>query len=290
VALGLADRYGAEIISVDSMQVYREMDIGTAKPSRADRQRVPHHLIDVVDPEHEFTVADFQAGARNCLVAARERGVPVVIAGGSGLHFRAIVDPLEFPPTDVERRNELDALPAAETRGMLLAADPDAGDHVDLDNPRRVVRALVVYELTGATPSDRAVLPEARAVKEYTPRFPFHAIGLDPGDGLAPRTAARFDRMLTAGLLDEVAALAPRLGPTARQAVGYKELLPVAQGIRSLAAGREDALRATTALAKRQRVFFRRDPRLRWLSWHDDPKRRLGDAAAVLEEAGAWNS
>ena len=217
------------------------------------------------------------------------RGVPPVIVGGSGLHFRALVDPLDFPPTDVALRAELEATDDALLIGELLLADPEAGQYVDLANPRRVLRAVEILRLTGMTPSQRAEHDDARAIRSYEPLIPFRAIGLDPGDRLGARVTARFDAMLAGGLVNEVTELAPILGSTARQAVGYKELLGVVSGEYDVAEGRRRAIQATLALAKRQRTFFRRDPRIRWLPWHDDVHQRVRTAFAAIED-DAWTS
>ncbi|MDX1690715.1 MAG: tRNA (adenosine(37)-N6)-dimethylallyltransferase MiaA [Acidimicrobiia bacterium] len=289
VALRLARRHGAEIVSVDSMQVYRGMDIGTAKPTPAERAEVPHHLVDVAEPEIAFTVADAQAIGRRVLDDLAERDVPALIVGGSGLHFRALVDPLVSPPSDPALRLELEALAPADAVEALLGADAAAGDLVDLENPRRVVRALEIHRLTGRTPSERAATPEARAVRAYESVVPVVPVGLDPGDDLGTRVTERFDRMLERGLVDEVRDLAPRLGPTSRNAVGYRQLLPVVAGERDLTEGRRRCIDATTSLARRQRTFFGRDPRLRWMEWDDDPDTRTRQVEVVLEEAG-WTS
>lgn len=289
IAAALAKLSGGEIISVDSMQVYRGMDIGTAKPSIGDRADVPHHMIDVVEPASAYSVAEYQEDARAALHAVERRGAPVVIAGGSGLHFRSLVDPLDFPPHDPDVRGELESLDNAEAVAALEAIDSEAGRRVDLANPRRVVRALEIHRLTGDTPGDRARTPDAVAVAEYRAAVPFVAVGLDPGDELADRVERRMDAMLAAGFVDEVAALLPRLGPTAREAVGYKQLIPVVEGTVTASQGRRQAIRATLALAKRQRTFFRRDPRIRWLPWNDDPGARLSAALAALEEL-RWTS
>lgn len=289
MALALAESAGAEIVSVDSMQIYRGMDIGTAKPSPAQQARVRHYLIDLADPAEAYSAAEFQREGRQVLAELAGRDLPVLIVGGSGLHFRALVDPFRFPPHDPAVRREVEALPPAEAAAALLAGDARAGEHLDLANPRRVARALEILRLTGRTPSERYTGPEAEAVREYRPLFPMVAVGSDPGEGLAARVEARLDAMLAAGLLDEVQRLAPFLGPTAAQAVGYKELLPVVRGEASVEEGRARALAATRGLAGRQRTFFRRDPRLRWLEWHDEPARRAAAAGAVFEEAG-WTS
>lgn len=262
------------------MQVYRGMDIGTAKPTVAQQARVRHHLIDVVDPGDTFTVADTQRLGRAVLAEATGS---VVIAGGTGLAFRAIVDPLEFPGRDSKVRAELETLGLEELQERLKRVDPAAGDRLDLANPRRVIRALEIHAVTGLTPSGRAGTPAAASVRNYEPLHEFRAVGFDPGDGLEDRIVARFDAMLEAGLLEEVAGLAGRLSRTAAQAVGYKELLPVVAGERSLEAGRADAIAATMAVAGNQRTYFRRDPRIRWLQWDDDPDVRLSRARQELQ-------
>jgi tRNA dimethylallyltransferase len=289
VALAIAAAAGAEIVSVDSMQVYRGLDLGTAKPTAEQLARVRHHLIDLADPAAVFSVAEFQRAGREALAGLAKRRVPALIVGGSGLHFRALVDPLEFPPHDPEVRREVEALAPGQAVAALVAADPSAARWVDLANPRRVARALEVLRLTGLTPSARAAGDPAAAVRSYRPLLPVVAVGCDPGEALRARLETRFDAMLADGLLEEVRRLAPALGPTAAQAVGYKELLPVVRGEATLGEGRSRAVAATWSLAGRQRTFFRRDPRLRWQEWDDDPARRAAAARTVFEEAG-WTS
>lgn len=290
LAVALAVELGAEILSVDSMQVYRGMDIGTAKPGAATRANVRHHLIDLVDPHETYTAADHQRHGRSVLADLQAADVPAIIAGGTGLHFRALIDPLDFPPTDAELRRELEQRTSDELRAELVAADASASDHVDLANPRRVLRAVEVMRLTGATPTSRASDRRAAAVRGYAGDIDCVTIGVDPGDTLAARIEARFDAMLAAGFVDEVAGLAPRLGRTARQAVGYRELLDVVTGLVTLEEGRIAVIRATKRLAKRQRTFFGRDPRVRWIPWHDSAEARVAAARRVLEEAGVWTS
>ncbi|MFQ5516913.1 MAG: tRNA (adenosine(37)-N6)-dimethylallyltransferase MiaA [Acidimicrobiia bacterium] len=287
VALELAALVGGEIVSADSMQVYRGMDIGTAKPSAGDRRRVPHHLIDLVDPEDDLSVAAFQAEGREVMTRLAAADTAAVIVGGSGLHLRALVDPLEFPPTDADLRRRVERLEPAAAVASLLAADPAAAEHVDLANHRRVVRALEVWQLTGQTPSARACSDAARQVRGFRARVPFVGVAFDPGDVLPGRVAARCDRMLEEGLIDEVIRLRPRLGSTARQAVGYKEVLAHLERGSSVETIRRAIIDATTSLARRQRTFFRKDPRLRWLPWLADPRRRLDAVCAVVEEAAS---
>ncbi len=275
------------MLSVDSMQVYRGMDIGTAKPSPADRARVTHHMIDIAEPEERYTVARFQKDARQVL---REAVRPVVITGGSGLHFRAVVDPLRFPGEDPALRDAISALPPAVAEAKLLEIDPEAGDHVDLSNPRRVSRALEVAMIEDRGPTARAASPHREAVASYQPELPFAAVGVDPGPLLRERVAARLLGMVAAGLIDEVTALAPRLGPTSAAAVGYRQLVPVVAGERSLEDGLTLAEQATMRLAKRQRTFFRRDPRIRWIDWSDDPDEVYEGVRHALTEEPAWSS
>jgi tRNA dimethylallyltransferase len=290
VAESLAATVGAEILSVDSMQVYRGMDVGTAKPSPAAREAVPHHMIDVADPGEEYTVSRFQEEGRRALDDIAIRGRTAIVVGGSGLHFRSLVDPLVFPPTDAALRADLEAADHIDLVAELVAADPGAALLIDLNNPRRVLRAVEVIRLTGESPTSRAGGDEAHAVRAYRPLRPFRAIGLDPGDRLEARVVSRFDGMLGAGLVDEVRALVGTMGRTASQAVGYRELLPVAAGEADLATARGAVLRATFALAKRQRTFFRRDPRITWLPWQDDPGTATDLAMRAWEGTVAWIS
>ena len=283
LAMRLALEWDAEILSVDSMQVYRGMDIGTAKPTEAEQAVVPHHMIDVAGPADEYDVATFQAAARAAIGDVTARGKPVLIVGGSGLHLRVTVDPYTFGGHDSGLRAELEALELDDLVARLLAVDPRAGEVVDLANPRRVIRALEIHAVDGETPTARADSPERRAVEAYDPLIPFVGIGVDPGEELGDRVRTRVDEMLVDGLLDEVAEVAPRLGRTAGQAVGYKELLPVVLGEADLWDGQEEIVRNTVSLARRQRTYFRRDPRIAWLPWHADPNARYTALREALD-------
>lgn len=265
------------------MQVYRGMDIGTAKATVEMQRELRHHLLDLVDPHEDLPVALFQRYGHEALDDIAQRGAVAVICGGSGLHFRSLVDPLEFPPSNAVVRSTIDALDQADARSRLEAIDPEVARHVDLANPRRVARALEIAEITGLTPSDRAKTEKAEAVRSYEPARDVVILGVDPGEELANRIERRFDEMLQRGLLDEVAGLQGRLGRLSGQAVGYKEMLTVAVGQKPLAEGRRDAIAATKALAKRQRTFFRRDPRVKWITWEPDPQKRLQEALRLLD-------
>ena len=269
----MARRTGTAILSVDSMQVYRGMDIGTAKPTPAERLEVPHGMIDVAEPSQDYTVAEFQAEARRFIDSADR---PIVIVGGSGLHFRSVVDPLTFPDHDPEVRAELDALDHDRLVERLVALDPSAGESIDLHNPRRVARALEIALVTGETPTERRSSEEYAAVQAYRPLIPFVGVGVDPGEAIEDRIQRRTRRMIASGLVEEVSRLAGSLGRNAAQAVGYKEILPVVRGEASVESAIEEIDRATVALVKRQRTFFRRDPRVEWL----DPDTSIEDAVA----------
>jgi tRNA dimethylallyltransferase len=288
LALALARALPVEILVADSRQVYRGMDIGTAKPEAGDRDRVRHHLLDLVEPEVEFTVADYQAAGVEVLDRLASAGRPAILVGGSGLHFRSLVDPIHPAPTDPELRAELEAASVDDLVDELRRHDPHAGAVLDLANPRRVVRAVEVLRLTGATPTQRAgATPD---LVGYRPARPFVAVGLDPGDSLPSRVDRRLEAMVDGGLLDEVRRLRHRLGRTARQAVGYRQLLAVVDGAASVEDGVAAARRATVALARRQRTFFRRDPRIRWVPWHDDISVRVDKSRALLDGEPAWTS
>lgn len=290
LGMELARRSGGEIVSVDSMQVYRGMDIGTAKPSPAEQDEVRHHMIDLVDPEVDYAVAEFQRTGRAAMAAIAARYRPVVIVGGSGLYFRSLVDPLRFPPSDPAVRTAVEGMSRRDAVAELLEVDPGAGEHVDLANRRRVVRALEIVRLGGGTPTERAADPQFERVKNYRPEVPFVAVGVDPAEALGERVESRIDQMLRAGLVEEVAGLADRLGRTASSAVGYRQMLPVVAGTLTVREGREATVRATMALARKQRTYFGRDPRIRWLAWHPDPAVRYASAGRVIGETGSCSS
>lgn len=280
MAIDIAERIGAVVISVDSMQVYRGMDIGTAKPTLIERRGIPHHMIDLVDPSEEFSVANFRRIGRETMEGIEG---PKMIVGGSGLHFRALVDPMSFAPTDPQLRTELEKTDTAELVTELVEADPAAVHHVDLANRRRVIRAVEIYRLTGETPSSRANSAEAAELRRYQSEIQFTAIGVDPGELLEPRIDQRLEEMRHGGLFEEVARLRGRLGRTAASAVGYRELLAHFDGETS----EVEAFRAvavnTRRLARRQRTWFQRDPRIRWIPWVDDQTDRVNRALEALE-------
>ena len=260
IALALAERFGAEIACADSMTVYREMDIGTAKPTAADRMRVSHHLLDVVDPGEPFSVARYARLARATFEDMRSRGVVPFVVGGSGLYFRAAVDDLDFPPTDAAVRRRIEREDSESLTARLKREDPDAAAFVDLANRRRVVRALEVIELTG-----RPFSSFRDAWGRYTPAI---VAGLTlPLDELDARIERRLRRMLDHGLLDEVRALIDqghREALLSSRAIPYRQAVALLEETITGEEFLEEAARATRRLARRQLSWFRRDPRIRW--------------------------
>lgn len=269
VGVELARRLDAEVLSIDSMQIYRGMDIGTAKPTLIERQGVQHHMIDIVEPSEEYSVSDFRNKGRQILSRRSEQ--TTVIVGGSGLHFRSLVDPMSFAPTDTELRSELEGTDLVDLLFELETKDPDAGLHVDLQNPRRVVRAVEILRLTGQTPAQRAATEEAKMIQRYESELEFSAIGIDAGAELDERITRRLSEMRSGGLVDEVKKLRGSMGRTASAAVGYREVLEFLRGDSMLDEAFEKIGVSTRKLARRQRTWFQRDPRIQWIPWSESP-------------------
>ena len=254
------------MVNTDAMQLYRGMDIGTAKLSVDERRGVPHHLLDVLDVSERASVAVFQSEARAVIADCRARGVVPVLVGGSALYTRAVLDRFEFPGTDAEVRArwqaELDRVGAPALHARLVEADPAAGLGVLPSNGRRLVRALEVIELTGRPFS--ATLP----VKEYVDAATVQ-VGVDaPRAIVDARVEARVERMWDRGLLDEVRALEARglrEGPTAGRAIGYREALAHLDGALTADEARGATVQATRRFARRQESWFRKDERVTWL-------------------------
>ena len=265
-SIAIARALGAEIVCVDSMLVYRGMDVGTAKPAGPDRAAVPHHLVDVADPAEVFSVARFQGLARAVLGDIARRDRRALLVGGSGLYYRAIVDGLTFPATDpgvrVALETEAVAVGAAGLHRRLAAFDPVAAAKIEPANVRRTVRALEVAAITGRPFSSFAAEWDA-----YPPgRVRAAGIELEPAT-LATRIEARARGMFEGALLVEARALAAgglRDALTARQAIGYQEALEHLDGAVSLDEAVARTVRRTRELARRQTAWFRRDPRIRW--------------------------
>jgi len=247
-------------------------------------------MVDICDPGDEFTVHEFQREARRHIEELATQHRRVVIAGGSGLHFRAVVDPLTFAPTDAVLRKELEEQTLESLTQELIAADPDAGAFIDMENPRRVIRAVEILRLAGETPTRRAATPEASKVRAYESLHPITAFGIDALDASPERVRRRLDAMIESGFIAEVEALAPSLGTSASQAVGYRSFARMIAGEISREDAITDTIRATNGLVKRQRTYFRRDPRIEWIPWHDDQAERIERAVNLIGKKMQWIS
>lgn len=265
LAIDLALALGGEVINADAMQLYRGMDIGTAKVPPGERRGVPHHLLDVLDVTATASVAAYQRDARACVERLLANGVVPVICGGSGLYVQAIVDDLRFPGTDPEVRarlaREAEEIGSEAMHARLAEQDPDAAIAILPSNTRRIVRALEVITITGQPFS--ATMPQRGA-----PRYGTVLVGLDRDVAeLDQRVDVRVERMFAAGLVDEVRSLVDRGlrdGTTAPRALGYQQVLAALDGERDFAAAAEDTARATRRFVRRQRSWFRRDTRITW--------------------------
>jgi tRNA dimethylallyltransferase len=263
LALEVARQLNAEIVSIDSMQLYRGMDIGTDKPTPEMLKRVPHHLVDVKDPSEDVTVAEFQLLARQAIESIAQRGRYPLLVGGSGLYFRAVVDDLKFPPTDSEIRlrleEEVEALGAEALHERLAGLDPPAAERIEPSNVRRTVRALEVIEITGRRFSENVQWDNYESI------YDLRAVGLTrPRDDLYLRIEQRVRDMIARGLIEEAKRVAAgTTSRTARMALGYRQVFDQLD-----AAGAEiqaEIVRATKRFARRQDSWFRSDPRIHWV-------------------------
>jgi tRNA dimethylallyltransferase len=266
LATHIAETIGAEILSVDSMQVYRHMDIGTAKPTRDEQARVKHHLIDVVDPSENFTVARFVELADAAIADAAQRRVPLIATGGTPLYYKALFQGMfEGPGASTEIRNRLQTLSNDELHRTLSQVDPTAAARIHRNDTRRLIRALEVFELTGQ--------PISSLQREWATPLQRHRaiwVGLEwDREALNRRINARVKSMIDAGWVDETGSLLSRFGmlsPTAGEATGYHELIAYLRGQMSLDDAVEQIKIATRQLARRQMKWFRRFPAVRWIS------------------------
>jgi tRNA dimethylallyltransferase len=286
VALAAAEALGdVEIVTVDSMQVYRGMDVGTAKPTPAEQAAVPHHLLDLADPGEEFSVARFQAAARQAIADIEARGRRALIVGGTGLYYQALVDGFDLPGEDRELRAALyERAEGPDGPEGLMAElaerDPVAAGRIDRNNIRRIVRALEVTIASGRPFSSFG--PGVFA--DRTPKLRVDAVGLwMTRDAAARRIEERIAAMVDDGLIDEVRRLAAAPGGmsrTAREGIGYKEVLDHLEGsVPTLEAALRRTAERTRQLARRQRMWFRRDRRITWVGSAGNP---LATVPAVL--------
>ncbi len=284
LALALAQRLGGEIVSCDSMQIYRGMDIGTAKPTASERAAVPHHLIDIAEPETDFSVMDFVAAAEQATTDVLSRGRLPVFCGGTGLYLDSFLrgEESETPGADAAVRAELESIARVNgneyLHGLLQAADPESAAAVHPNNVRRVIRALEIYRTTGIPKSewDRRSL-------ERPARYAATVIGLEYTDRelLYARIEQRVDQMIAAGLVEETRALLARgvfeRSRTAAGAIGYKELLPYCRGECTLEEAVRELKTATRRYAKRQMTWFRARPYVQWIQADVDGELRKSE-------------
>nr|WP_245656268.1 tRNA (adenosine(37)-N6)-dimethylallyltransferase MiaA [Microtetraspora fusca] len=279
LAVDLALRLGGDVINTDSMQLYRGMDIGTAKLTVSERRGVPHHLLDIWPVTRTASVAEYQGLVRPLIDRLRSADRAVVLAGGSGLYVRAALDDLEFPGTDPAIRErlekELAEIGPAPLHERLTRQDPVAAAQILPSNGRRIVRALEVIELSGR--------PFSATMPSYDSVYDSVQIGVEvPRPILDERIALRVDRMWNAGLVEEVRRLAElglAEGRTASRALGYAQVLRFLEGEWTEEQARDETIRATRRFARRQESWFRRDPRVVWLPF-DAPD--LTDRALAL--------
>ena len=280
VALALAERIGGEIISVDSMQVYRGLDIGTAKPAAEERARVPHHLIDICDLREAFDAAQFVRLAHKAATEIRERQRIPIFCGGTGLYFKAFLEGLgQAPPADENLRTELEAIPLEELLAELRERDPATFEDIDRKNPRRVIRAIEVIRLTGKRFS------EQRAEWNQSSRMDSQQIVCFRREmnDMRHRINARVDEMFSRGLVEETRHLLKHglaENQTAMQAIGYRQVVEHLRGERGLAETIELVKTRTRQFAKRQLTWFRRHGNCEWIELK--PGETVGEALAKI--------
>ena len=279
LSLALAHELGGEVVNADSMQLYRGMDIGTAKLTVTEREGIPHHLLDLWDVRVPAAVAEYQTLARAAIDDILARGRVPLLVGGSGLYVRAVLEEFEFPGTDPEIRARLEAELAGSGPQPLFdrleQQDPAAADKILPSNGRRIVRALEVIELTGK--------PFTASLPAPTPHYPSVQLGVDRDPAaLDERIARRVDVMWASGLLDEVRGLIPeglREGRTSSKALGYQQALAQLDGELTEEQAKSDTVQGTRRFVRRQRSWFRRDPAIVWLDGASDTL--VADALAL---------
>ena len=278
-------RSNVEIISIDSMAIYRGMDIGTATPTVAEQEEIPHHIIDIVDPSDEFALPLFQSAVEKALKEITDRGNRAVLVGGTGLHVRAVVDRLEIPPRFLSIRDEIELI--SETSFLyekLNDLDPIAVTKIEPGNRRRIVRALEVTLGTG-----RPFSSFGPGLDAYPPS-PFTQIGIRlPRDLNDLRIAERYKKQIEDGFVEEVRNLVSdgrKLSKTASQALGYKQIISFIEGDNTLGEAIESAITSTRRFARRQEKWFRRDPRIQWMDVKKDPLELLEEVIKVFDAIG----
>ena len=289
LAIELARRRpNIEIISIDSMAIYKGMDIGTATPTVAEQEEIPHHVINIVDPSEEFALPLFQSAVEKALSEITHRGNRAVLVGGTGLHVRAVVDRLEIPPRFLSIRDEIELI--SETSFLyrkLNDLDPLASAKIEPGNRRRIVRALEVTLGTG-----RPFSSFGPGLDVYPPS-PFTQIGIRmPRDLNDLRIAERYKRQIEDGFVEEVENLVSdgrKLSKTASQALGYKQVISYIDGENTLEEAIDSAISSTRRFARRQEKWFRRDPRIHWMDMKNDSLELLEEVIKTFDAIGQNN-
>jgi len=278
-------RPNIEIISIDSMAIYKGMNIGTATPTIAEQEEIPHHVINIVDPSDEFALPLFQSAVEKALREISDRGNRAVLVGGTGLHVRAVVDRFEIPPRFLSIRDEIESIP--ETSFLyrkLKDLDPTAATKIEPGNRRRIVRALEVTLGTG-----RPFSSFGPGLDVYPPS-PFTQIGIRiPRDLNDLRIAERYKRQIEDGFVEEVGNLVSdgrKLSKTASQALGYKQIISYIDGENTLEEAIDSAISSTRRFARRQEKWFRRDPRIHWMDVKNDSLELLEEVIKVFDVIG----
>lgn len=268
LAVELAKRLGGEIVSADSMQIYKGMDIASAKPTEAEKQGIPHHMMDFLPPETPYSVAEYVKAARACILEIHKRQKLPILVGGTGLYVDSLLTGTQFIETETDfdlrarLETEFDALGGEKMLEKLAAFDRDTAARLHPNNRKRIIRAFEVYTLTGKTMTE-ALAASREKPSPFTPCY--IGIAYENREILYDRINRRVDIMLENGLLAEARAFFQGTPDTAAQAIGYKELKPYLDGVLSLDEAVENLKRATRNYAKRQITWFKRNPQIHWI-------------------------
>lgn len=290
LGIEVAKRFDGEIISADSMQIYRYMNIGTAKPTLEEREGIPHHLIDIVEPTERFSVAEFKERAEQCIEDVLKRGRLPIIVGGTGLYVNSLINTFDFMNTNAnpEFRQKLEE--EANRFGnevlyeRLKKIDPEVCNRIHLNDLKRIIRALEIYEVTG-----KNITENQKSTKEISKKYDYIIVGLNTDRGrLYERINLRVDLMLKEGLLDEVREIQERLKDegktTSLQAIGYKEIIEVFEGKTILDEAIEKVKKESRNYAKRQLTWFKRNKDIVWLEVIDSIENKLEVIENLLKE------
>lgn len=268
LAVELAKRLGGEIVSADSMQIYKGMDIASAKPTEAEKQGIPHHMMDFLSPETPYSVAEYVKAARACILEIHKRQKLPILVGGTGLYVDSLLTGTQFIETETDfdlrarLETEFDALGGEKMLEKLATFDSDTAARLHPNNRKRIIRAFEVYTLTGKTMTE-ALAASREKPSPFTPCY--IGIAYENREILYDRINRRVDIMLENGLLAEARAFFQGTPDTAAQAIGYKELKPYLDGVLSLDEAVENLKRATRNYAKRQITWFKRNPQIHWI-------------------------